>query len=305
MLVREWMTTVPITLGPDSPVGEAEQLMRHRRIRHLPVMDGERLVGIISDRDVRTAMPSATTTFTRGEIHYLLDELRVGRIMTRAVITIAPGARITDAVGLVLTHRIGALPVVEGTRLVGIITETDLLRAFAVTCASCETAPGALTALAERTSCPARPDALHTILVPLDGSPGSESVLPTVGELARARGAGVRLLRVVPAPPAVHAGDRVVSYAEQESQRVEFEMLGYLKGLGAALTGIPVESVVRFGDAAQEIVHEAQSARVNLIAMASHQRRGLDRVLKGSVAETVERAAVVPVVLVPYGVEPS
>jgi acetoin utilization protein AcuB len=316
MLVRERMTTVLFTVPPDASVAEVERVMRYQRIRHVPVVDDGRLVGMVTDRDVRTAMPSSATTLAAGEAHYLLDRLRVERVMSHPVITVGPDAHIVDAVGLVLAHRIGALPVMESGRMVGIITETDLLRAFAATCASCaamssreavETArsperagadePGAL----RPPSCPARPDAGHSILVPLDGSPGSESVLPTVGELARARGARVRLLRVAAVPPEVRFGDRVLTYADQEAGRVELETLAYLRRMAEALPGVEVEPVFRFGETVDEIVREAQTARVDLIAMATHRRTGLDWVLKGSVAETVERAAAIPVVLVPYG----
>ena len=135
MLVRDRMTTVLVTVRPDAPVAEAQHLMRHRRIRHLPVVEDGRLAGIITDRDVRTTLPSPATSLAVGEIRYLLDRLLVERVMTRSVVTIGPNAPIADAVELMLAHRIGALPVLEGTRLVGIITETDLLRAFAATLA--------------------------------------------------------------------------------------------------------------------------------------------------------------------------
>ena len=303
MLVRDWMTTVLVTVRPDAPVAEAQHLMRHRRIRHLPVVDGERLAGIITDRDLRTTLPSPATSLAVGEIRYLLDRLLVERVMTRSVITIGPDAPIADAVGLVLTHRIGALPVVEGNRLVGIITETDLLRAFAASSAVDE--PARDVTRAASGSSPVRRGAGHTILVPLDGSSGSESVLPTVGELALAQAARVRLLRVAPAPKAVEADDRIIAYADQETSRVEMEGLAYLRRAAAALPGIEVDCAVCFGEAAEEIVKDAQAARVDLIAMATHRRRGLDRALRGSVAETVERASSIPVVLVPYGPDPA
>jgi len=140
------------------------------------------------------------------------------------------------------------------------------------------------------------------ILVPLDGSAGSEAVLPTVAELARAEGARIRLLHV--APPrvdAVVAAGRVVVYADQESARIEHELLDYLKKAAASLRGVEVEPAVRFGDPVKEIVNEAESARVDLIAMATHRRTGVRRFLKGSVAERVERATSTPVLLVRYG----
>lgn len=191
----------------------------------------------------------------------------------------------------------------EGGRLAGIITETDLLRAFAAITATRATGPAAETAPAPAAPIRARSSGGPTILVPLDGSPGSQSVLPTVGELAHAQAAQVRLLRVVPEAKAVEASDRIIAYADQEASRLELEALAYLKRVALALPGIEVDCIVGFGEASEEIVRQAQAARVDLIAMATHRRRGLDRALRGSVAETVERASAIPVVLVPYGPE--
>ena len=142
---------------------------------------------------------------------------------------------------------------------------------------------------------------LRTILVPLDGSPGSESVLWTVGELARAQGARVRLLRVADAVSSVWTPGRVVTYADQETARVEQEEIGYLRRVAAGLPEVPVDTVVRFGDPVAEIVEEAEVWGADLIAMATHQRAGLARVIKGSIAERVERGTTIPVVLVPHG----
>ncbi len=130
MRVRDFMSVPLITVTPSTPVTEARALMQRRRIRHLLVLDRERLVGIVTDRDIRLNLPSPATSLSVWEINYLLAELRVERVMTRSVITIGPDRPVADAVGLVLEHKIGALPVTEGGRVVGIITETDLLRAF-------------------------------------------------------------------------------------------------------------------------------------------------------------------------------
>lgn len=131
MLVREWMTPVPITVAPATPVSEAREQMQRKRIRHLLVMAGERLAGIITDRDIRLNLPSPATSLSIWEINYLLTKLTVEQVMTRSVITIAPDRPVVGAVRVMLERKIGALPVIEGRRLVGIITETDLLRAFA------------------------------------------------------------------------------------------------------------------------------------------------------------------------------
>jgi nucleotide-binding universal stress UspA family protein len=147
------------------------------------------------------------------------------------------------------------------------------------------------------------PDArIRKILVPLDGSRGSTAVLWTVGQLARSQAARVRLLRVAPTATAVHALDgRVLSYSDQECDRVAHAELQGLKRTAEELAGVDVETTVRFGDPATQIVEEADEAEADLIAMATHRRVGMSRLVKGSVAERVERATTVPVVLVPYG----
>jgi len=131
MRVREWMSPHLITAAPTTPVAEAREVMRRKRIRHLVVMEGEHLAGIITDRDIRLNLPSPASSLSVWEVNYLLAKLTVGRVMSRSVITIDPDRPIAEAVDLMLEHKIGALPVTEGTRVVGIITETDLLRAFA------------------------------------------------------------------------------------------------------------------------------------------------------------------------------
>lgn len=142
----------------------------------------------------------------------------------------------------------------------------------------------------------------RTILVPLDGSPGSEVVLPRVAELARSEHGTVRLLHVAPPAQAKVAPDgRILVYADQEAARIAENARAYLTRAAAALSGIDVELAVRFGDPVSEILDEAESAGVDLVAMATHQRTGLRRLLEGSVAERVERLARVPVLLVGRG----
>jgi acetoin utilization protein AcuB len=133
MKVRDLMTAKPITAGPDMPVLEARQIMLGKRIRHLLVTDGPKLLGIVTDRDIRLNLPSPATSLSIWEINYLLARLTVASVMTKALVTVSPGGDLRDAAVLMLDHRIGALPVVDGGALVGIVTETDLLRAFVKT----------------------------------------------------------------------------------------------------------------------------------------------------------------------------
>lgn len=132
MLVRELMTPAVrlIASPPETPILEARRLMLDKRIRHLLVTDGDRLVGIVTDRDIRLNLPSQATSLSVWEVNHLLLKLTVGEVMTRGVITVGPDRDARDAAQLMLDHSIGALPVTDGGRLVGIITETDLLRAF-------------------------------------------------------------------------------------------------------------------------------------------------------------------------------
>jgi len=145
----------------------------------------------------------------------------------------------------------------------------------------------------------------RTILVPLDGSVGSERILAELAALARAEQATLRLLHVAPPVAARIEGGRVVAYADEEAARVSHDVLAYLRAAAAGLTGIAVEPIVRFGDPAQEIVREAESAGADLIAMATHRRTGLPRLVAGSVAERVLRASRVPVLLVSHGERPG
>jgi acetoin utilization protein AcuB len=130
MDVKELMTTPPITTSPDTPVLEARQLMIEKRIRHLLIIEGPQLCGIITDRDIRLNLPSPATSLSVWEINYLLARMTVASAMTKSVVTVDPRCDARTAAQLMLEHKIGALPVVDGFALVGIITETDLLRAF-------------------------------------------------------------------------------------------------------------------------------------------------------------------------------
>lgn len=136
------------------------------------------------------------------------------------------------------------------------------------------------------------------ILVPLDLSRGAEAVLPIVARLARAGQATVRLLHVAPEPRTVVMEGVVLAYADQEAERLRGEALDYLQGVAEQIAGLPVEFAVRFGDAAEEIIEEAIAWGADLIALATHARRGLSRVIAGSVADLVVRAAPCEVLVV-------
>jgi acetoin utilization protein AcuB len=131
MLVQDVMQTKLFTVTPETTLPEALRLTGQRGVRHLPVLDGDRLVGILSDRDLRRTMASPATSLEAHELNYLLDRLRVGEIMTRTVITIGRMFPIEAATCLMVQEKIGALPVTDDGRLVGLVTETDVNEAEA------------------------------------------------------------------------------------------------------------------------------------------------------------------------------
>ena len=131
MKVRELMTGGLVCVTPGTPVVEARQTMLTQRIRHLLVSENRRLLGIVTDRDIRLNLPSQATSLSVWEMNYLLARLTVGEVMTKSVIIIGPDREARDAARLMMEHKIGALPVVDGDYLIGIVTETDILRAFA------------------------------------------------------------------------------------------------------------------------------------------------------------------------------
>jgi acetoin utilization protein AcuB len=140
--VRDVMTKDPITIDPEAPLETAAAVMQERQVRHLPVVDeAGRLVGLIGDRDLRGALlapalaehlSGAAQRRLRG-VAAALANLRVRDAMTWDAVTIDPEAPVARAAALMFEARIGCLPVVEGQRLIGIVTERDVLKVLAAT----------------------------------------------------------------------------------------------------------------------------------------------------------------------------
>lgn len=130
MLVADVMQAAVLTITPKTTLPEAVRLVQHRGIRHLPVVEDDQLVGIVSDRDLKRAMASPATSLEAHELRYLLDAVTVDEIMTRAVITVGRMFPIEEAARLMVKEKVSALPVTERGRLIGIVTETDVLELF-------------------------------------------------------------------------------------------------------------------------------------------------------------------------------
>ena len=135
MLVRDYMTPNPMSVNEDIAILEAADLMKQRKVRRFPVVRGDELIGIVTDRDLRSAAPSQVISFDAQErelmpeLHSLLSGITVKEVMSRDVITIHPEQSIVAAARIMLEHRMSGIPVVDSqSQLLGIITETDIFK---------------------------------------------------------------------------------------------------------------------------------------------------------------------------------
>ena len=130
MLVQDRMTPNPVTVAPDTSFPEAFRIIRERAIRYLPVVNSKgKLVGIVTQTDLLHASPSSATTLTVFEVNYLLAHLEVQEVMSDPI-TVSEDAPVEEAARIMVINEIGCLPVMRNGDLVGIITETDIFKAF-------------------------------------------------------------------------------------------------------------------------------------------------------------------------------
>jgi acetoin utilization protein AcuB len=131
MLIKDWMTKDPVTITEDTSMIKAIHIMKERRFRRLPVVSAGKLVGMVTDRDLKEASPSKATTLDVHELYYLLAELQVSEIMSRNPISVSQDDTVEHAAQVMLEHTFSGLPVVdENGKVVGIITQSDVFRTF-------------------------------------------------------------------------------------------------------------------------------------------------------------------------------
>jgi acetoin utilization protein AcuB len=129
--VRELMTTQPVTLFEDDRLREAVELVTLHNVRHIPVLDRQgRLVGIVTDRDIKQTLPSPLSSAAPEEYEALLETTSLGRVMSRNPLTVDAESDVADAVELLVSRKIGGLHVLDEGILVGIFTERDALRGY-------------------------------------------------------------------------------------------------------------------------------------------------------------------------------
>jgi len=130
MYVRQFMTSQVFTVTPDESIADTLVLMREKKIDRLPVLEKGKLVGFVTDGDLREVSPSPATTLSIFELNYLIAKTPIREVAIKNVVTCHPDTQIEDAALLMREHKIGGLPVLEEGKLVGIITGYDILDAF-------------------------------------------------------------------------------------------------------------------------------------------------------------------------------
>ncbi|MBW1719912.1 MAG: CBS domain-containing protein [Deltaproteobacteria bacterium] len=129
MLVKQWMATKPIVIDENISIMKACQLMKEHSIRRIPVVKQDRIVGIVSDRDIKDAAPSKTASMDEHKLYYLLSETKIKDIMTPYPLTLRENDSVEKAAVIMLENRISGLPVVNNKdQVVGMITQTDIFK---------------------------------------------------------------------------------------------------------------------------------------------------------------------------------
>lgn len=130
MAVKDFMTIKVVYVSPDTTVAHTADMMREQGLRRLPVIENDRLVGVVTERTMAEASPSKVTSLSIYEMNYLLNKTKIRDIMARDVVTVSPYASLEDAVYAMMKNQVGILPVVEAGQVFGVITEKDVFKAF-------------------------------------------------------------------------------------------------------------------------------------------------------------------------------
>ena len=130
MAVKDFMAKRVVYVSPQTTVAAAADIMREKGLRRLPVIENDKLVGLITEGTMADASPSKATSLSIYEMNYLLNKTKVGDIMIKNVLTVSKYASLEDAIYIMLQNKVGVLPVVDNDQISGIITDKDVFRAF-------------------------------------------------------------------------------------------------------------------------------------------------------------------------------
>lgn len=130
MAVKDYMTKKVVFISPDTTVAQATDLLREQGLRRLPVIENDKLVGIVTEGVMAEATPSKATSLSIYEMNYLLNKTKIRDLMIRKVYTVSRYASLEDAIYIMMKHNVGVLPVVDNNQVYGIITDKDIFKAF-------------------------------------------------------------------------------------------------------------------------------------------------------------------------------
>ncbi|MGT2929449.1 CBS domain-containing protein [Streptococcus dentasini] len=130
MAVKDFMTRKVVYISPDTTVAHAADVMREQGLRRLPVIENDKLVGLVTEGTMAEASPSKATSLSIYEMNYLLNKTKIKDIMIKDVVSVSPFASVEDAIYIMMTHKVGVLPVEENGVVSGIITDKDIFRTF-------------------------------------------------------------------------------------------------------------------------------------------------------------------------------
>lgn len=130
MPVKDFMTKKLVYVSPDTTVAEAADLLREHHLRRLPVVENDQLLGLVTEGTMAEAQPSKATSLSTYEMNYLLNKTKIRDIMIKDIVTVSQYASLEDAIYLMMSRKIGVLPVVDNGQLYGIITDRDVFKAF-------------------------------------------------------------------------------------------------------------------------------------------------------------------------------
>ncbi|MFZ2305638.1 MAG: CBS domain-containing protein [Streptococcus suis] len=130
MSVKDFMTRKVVYISPDTTIAHAADLMREQDLHRLPVIENDKLVGLVTEGTIAEASPSKATSLSIYEMNYLLNKTKVKDVMIKVVITVSAYASLEDATYLMYKNKVGILPVVDNEQLYGVITDRDIFAAF-------------------------------------------------------------------------------------------------------------------------------------------------------------------------------
>ena len=130
MAVKDFMTRKVVYISPDTTIAHAADIMRDQKLHRLPVIENDKLVGLVTEGTIAEASPSKATSLSIYEMNYLLNKTKVKDVMIHDVVTTSQYASLEDATYLMLKNKIGILPVVDNEQVYGIITDRDIFKAF-------------------------------------------------------------------------------------------------------------------------------------------------------------------------------